>query len=159
MSDAEAPFAALMLSLGLILLTPTAAIAQDGVEDVQALFDQALECGYSAGDIAGAARKLQEAARIAPEDGRVRLYLARAYRSGASTAYIARKLSPGAVTLLRVLVHGGWCLAKAAALLVLSLGKGRASAARALALASFGAGRIGGLAGLHYSEYRVIHGS
>ena len=84
--------------------------------------------------------------------------LGRAYRSGAATAYIDRKLDPELATLLRVLAHGAWCLGRASLALLLASLRGRAAAARALRLGAFGAGRLGGLVGLHYAEYRVIRG-
>jgi glycosyltransferase involved in cell wall biosynthesis len=88
----------------------------------------------------------------------LRWILARAYRGGAASAYIACKLDPGLARVLRVGFHGVRCLAKAAAMLAASVVAGRARAAQALHLASFGVGRIGGLAGLQHSEYRVIRG-
>jgi len=84
--------------------------------------------------------------------------LARAYRAGAAEAYIERKLRPRPMTALRVLAHGGYCIAKGSLLLATAALRGRAAAAAALRLASFGIGRIGGVFGLQYSEYRDIHG-
>ncbi|MFQ5415450.1 MAG: glycosyltransferase [Myxococcota bacterium] len=95
---------------------------------------------------------------VPEECATLRWILARAYRNGAATAYIARKLDPGPERALRVGFHGLRCLAKAAVFLLASPLRGRAAAARALHLASFGVGRIGGLAGLQHSEYRVIRG-
>jgi GT2 family glycosyltransferase len=88
----------------------------------------------------------------------LRWILARAYRAGASEAYIQRKLEPGPASVLRVLVHGAYCVAKSCLLLAAAAVRGRAAAASALQLASFGVGRIGGLVGLQYAEYRRIHG-
>lgn len=84
--------------------------------------------------------------------------LARAYRVGAAEAYIERKLLPGPTTALRVLVHGAYCIAKGSLLLAAAALRGRAAAAAALRLASFGAGRVGGVVGLQYAEYRRTHG-
>jgi hypothetical protein len=85
--------------------------------------------------------------------------LARAYRSGAAEAYIERKLLPGPATALRVLTHGAYCITKGLLLLVVAALRSRAAAAAALRLASFGAGRVGGLVGLLYPEYRGTHGN
>jgi GT2 family glycosyltransferase len=84
--------------------------------------------------------------------------LARSYRIGACLAFIERKADPGSVTLLRVLVHGARCVAGGILRLAASVVKGRVAAAVALHLVSFGAGRLGGLVGLQYAEYRRIHG-
>jgi succinoglycan biosynthesis protein ExoM len=84
--------------------------------------------------------------------------LARAYRAGAAEAYIERKLVPGPASALRVLAHGAYCIAKGSLQLAGSALRGRAAAAAALRLASFGAGRLGGLVGLQYAEYRRTHG-
>jgi hypothetical protein len=88
----------------------------------------------------------------------LRWILARAYRTGAAAAYIERKLIPGPATALRVLAHGAYCIAKGSLRLVAAALQGRGAAAAALRLASFGAGRVGGLAGLQYAEYRRTHG-
>ena len=88
----------------------------------------------------------------------LRWILARAYRAGAAEAYIERKLLPGPTTALRVFVHGAYCIAKGSLLLAASALRGRAAAAAALHVASFGAGRMGGLVGLQYAEYRRTHG-
>jgi GT2 family glycosyltransferase len=85
--------------------------------------------------------------------------LTRAYRSGAAEAYIERKLVPGPTTAVRVLTHGAYCIAKGSLLLAVAAPRGRAAAAVALRLASFGAGRVGGLVGLLYPEYRRTHGN
>ena len=88
-----------------------------------------------------------------------RWILERAFRVGASSAFIDRHRGERPVSRAHLLAHGGWCLAKAATLLPVGALRGRAGAIRALRLAAFGAGRIGGLAGVHREEYRVLHGS
>jgi glycosyltransferase involved in cell wall biosynthesis len=88
----------------------------------------------------------------------LRWILARSYRMGACLAYIQRKTDPGSVTVLRVLVHGARCVAAGILRLAASVVGGRVAAAGALHLASFGAGRMGGLFGLQYTEYRRTHG-
>ena len=65
----------------------------------------------------------------------------------------------GVASVARVAAHGAWCLARAAVSLLAAAAGGRAAAARALHLGAFGAGRLGGLVGLHHAEYRVIRGS
>jgi hypothetical protein len=84
--------------------------------------------------------------------------LARSYRIGACSVYVQRKADPGSLTALRVLVHGARCIATGILRLAASVAGGRAAAATALHLASFGAGRVGGVFGLQYAEYRRIHG-
>jgi GT2 family glycosyltransferase len=87
-----------------------------------------------------------------------RWILARALRVGSSSAWIDRRGREGRVSVTRLAAHGGFCLAKGAALLPLGALGGRAGALRALCLAAFGAGRLGSLAGIHREEYRVVHG-
>lgn len=88
-----------------------------------------------------------------------RWILERAFRVGASSAFVDRHHRESPVSPARLLAHGGWCLAKAATLLPVGALRGRAGAVAALRLAAFGAGRLGGLAGIHREEYRVVHGS
>jgi len=88
-----------------------------------------------------------------------RWILERAFRVGASSAFVDRHRRARRVSPARVLAHGGWCLAKGATLLPVGALRGRAGAVQALRLAAFGAGRLGGLAGIHREEYRVVHGS
>lgn len=88
-----------------------------------------------------------------------RWILERAFRVGTSSAFVDRNHRASPVSPARLLAHGGWCLAKAATLLPVGALRGRAGAVHALRLAAFGAGRLGGLAGIHREEYRVVHGS
>jgi GT2 family glycosyltransferase len=88
-----------------------------------------------------------------------RWILERAFRVGTSSAFVDRRCRERPVSPARLLAHGGWCLAKGATLLAVGALRGRAGAMRALRLAAFGAGRLGGLAGLRREEYRVVHGS
>jgi len=83
--------------------------------------------------------------------------LRRAFRVGCASARLARRR--GVAVSARVLLHGAWCLARGAAELLVASVRGRAAAVAALRLAAYGAGRIGGLAGLRPAEYRRIHGS
>jgi GT2 family glycosyltransferase len=88
-----------------------------------------------------------------------RWILERAFRVGTSSAFIDRNRLAGPLSPARLLAHGGWCVAKGATLLPVGALRGRAGAVQALRLAAFGAGRLGGLAGIHREEYRVVHGS
>ena len=88
-----------------------------------------------------------------------RWILERAFRVGSSSTFVDRHRLASPVSPARLLAHGGWCLAKGATLLPVGALRGRAGAMQALRLAAFGAGRIGGLAGIHREEYRVVHGS
>src|SRR5262249_46527138 len=87
-----------------------------------------------------------------------RWILARAFRVGTSSAFVDRRCREHPPSPARLLAHGGWCLAKGATLLPLAVLRGRAGAVQALRLAAFGAGRLGGLAGIRSEEYRVVHG-
>jgi len=95
---------------------------------------------------------------VPPACATLRWILARAYRAGAIESYILRKHRPGPGSSLRILAHGIYCFAKATLLLLISPPRGRAAAAVALRLAAYGAGRLGGLVGLQYAEYRRVHG-
>ena len=88
----------------------------------------------------------------------LRWILARSYRIGACSVYVQRKADPGSITVLRVLAHGVRCVAAGILRLAASVARGRAAAAAALHLASFGVGRLGGVVGLQYAEYRRTHG-
>jgi len=79
--------------------------------------------------------------------------LARAYRTGTTEAYIARKRQAGLRTRAALVGHGAYCLCKAIALLPGAVVRGRATAARELVLGGYGAGRIAGAFGLRYREY------
>lgn len=85
--------------------------------------------------------------------------LRRALRVGTSRTLIDRLHSRRPRDLARIVAHGGWCLAKGSVLALLGLARGRGAAARGLFLACVGAGRIAGLTGWAYQEYRTIHGS
>src|SRR5262245_44132399 len=88
-----------------------------------------------------------------------RWILQRAFRVGAQSAFVDRHCGGRPLAAARLLAHGGWCLAKGTALLPVGALRGRAGAVRALRLAAFGAGRLGGLAGLQREEYRAVHGA
>jgi glycosyltransferase involved in cell wall biosynthesis len=87
-----------------------------------------------------------------------RWILQRAFRVGAQSTFVDRRRERP-VAAARLLAPGGWCLAKGTALLPVGALRGRAGAVRALRLAAFGAGRLGGLAGIQRDEYRAVHGS
>lgn len=96
---------------------------------------------------------------VPPACATLRWILARAYRTGAIESYIARKHTPTPASSVRLVVHGAYCLGRAALLLAASALRGRAAAAVALRLGGYGAGRIGGVLGWQYAEYRQVHGS
>jgi GT2 family glycosyltransferase len=85
----------------------------------------------------------------------LRWLLRRAFRVGAATAPSERRAGRAAVWLL---AHGGWCIAKGAALLLLGVARGPSSAAGGLWLATYGAGRLYGVAGLRFHAYRRTDG-
>jgi hypothetical protein len=88
----------------------------------------------------------------------VRWLLARGFRVGCSTARIERQRVPRARSLAWLLANGCWCIAKGALLLAPTALRGRAAALGALRLVWYGAGRLHGLGGFSYEEYRTIHG-
>lgn len=95
---------------------------------------------------------------IPPSRARLGWLLRRAFRIGTSTAFIDRHRMPRPRSAPRLLSHGLWCLAKGGLLLPIAALRGRAPAARALRLAVYGAGRIAGMLGVRFHEYRTPHG-
>ncbi len=89
---------------------------------------------------------------------RLRWLLARAFRVGCSSAWIERHGAGPSASVAWLLANGAWCIAKGALQLPLAALRGRAAAVHALRLACYGAGRLWGLAGLSYREYRTPHG-
>ena len=90
---------------------------------------------------------------------RARWILERAFRVGTTSAFIDLQRRERPLSRARLMAHGGWCLAKGAALLPVGALRGRAGAVQALRLLAFGAGRLGGIAGILHDEYRTVHGS
>lgn len=84
--------------------------------------------------------------------------LQRAWRVGTVSSFVRRSHDPGFATVARLVVHGVWCIVRGAAMLALSPLRGRAAAARGLHLACVGAGRLAGLAGIRFEEYRSTDG-
>jgi glycosyltransferase involved in cell wall biosynthesis len=84
--------------------------------------------------------------------------LRRAFRVGTASTWIECQHRPGPRAGLRSLLLAGRCLAKATLLLLAAPLRGRAAAGHALRLAADGAGRLAGLGGLRYAEYRLPHG-
>ena len=89
----------------------------------------------------------------------LRWLLQRDFRFGAVTARLERRSGMSPRRTGRMLLHAGWCVAKGLLGLPLAAVHGRARAAWSLDLAAVGAGRLWGLFGLEYHEYREIHGA
>ena len=132
----------------LILAAPSGGAAHleaGEASKVDMLIEEAMELGYSQGDIAGATRRLEEATSIDPANGQAQIRLARAlltigaFEEGSSVAERALQLAPE---------KGGAYFAMVQALLL----TGETMAARTLALETlvrddieFGRGDRGGL--------------
>ena len=84
--------------------------------------------------------------------------LKRSFRVGTSESFIDRAIRQTPRGAVPVLAHGLWCVAKGTALALLGSLAGRAGAVRGLRLAAVGVGRLAGLAGYRYLEYRTLHG-
>lgn len=82
----------------------------------------------------------------------------RSFRVGTSESFIDRAIRQPPRHAVRVLAQGVWCVAKGTALALLGSVRGRAGAVQGLRLATVGLGRLAGLAGYRYEEYRTIHG-
>jgi glycosyltransferase involved in cell wall biosynthesis len=89
----------------------------------------------------------------------VRWLLARAFRVGCSTLRVERQRAPRARSVAWLLANSCWCIVKGVLLLAPAALRGRAAAVRALRLVWYGAGRLYGLGGYSYEEYRTIHGA
>ncbi|MBW1684364.1 MAG: glycosyltransferase [Deltaproteobacteria bacterium] len=87
----------------------------------------------------------------------VRWLLARAFRVGCASAGIERRRVVPRRSRTWHLANGCWCILKGALLLGLAALRGRVAAVRALRLVWYGAGRLHGLRGFAYEEYRTIH--
>ena len=92
---------------------------------------------------------------------RVRLpwLLQRAFRIGTGSAFIDRQCVEPAPKRWRTAFHACRCLFRGAAMQLRFFWGGRPAATRGLQLISFGAGRLAGLAGYRYEEYRRVHGA
>jgi hypothetical protein len=89
----------------------------------------------------------------------LRWLLQRDFRFGAISARLERRGKTSLLRTSRMLLHAVWCLAKGLLGLPLAALHGRARAAWSLDLAAVGAGRLWGLFGFEYEEYREIHGA
>ena len=85
--------------------------------------------------------------------------LQRSFRVGTATSLIERTRRRPPVRAGRVLLHGAWCVAKGGGLALLGSLRGRAGVARGLRLVATGLGRLAGLTGYRYEEYRASHGT
>jgi GT2 family glycosyltransferase len=81
----------------------------------------------------------------------------RGFRVGTSSAWVQSNHRSSSV--LQLLAHGLYCMAKGTGLALLLPLRGRAVAVQGLRLFSFGLGRIAGSSGYLHQEYRVIHGT
>ncbi len=93
---------------------------------------------------------------VPPSRARASWILRRSFRTGAAGTWI--EAARGARPAAAIACHGLRCLAKGAAMLMTSVLEGRTRALHGLRLGSYGAGRIFGLAGLRFREYRHTHG-
>jgi glycosyltransferase involved in cell wall biosynthesis len=93
-------------------------------------------------------------------DSRARLgwLLRRALRTGSTQSVVERR-GPDRVAALRIFAHGMWCIARGVGTALVRLPIDHGAAARGAALAAAGVGRLAGLTGWAYPEYRRIHGS
>jgi glycosyltransferase involved in cell wall biosynthesis len=80
--------------------------------------------------------------------------LARAFRTGNTEAYVARKRNTGWRAGGKVAARGGVCVATGLGRILLGFGQGRVAAVRGLHTASYGVGQIAGALGFRYAEYR-----
>ena len=87
----------------------------------------------------------------------MRWLLQRSFRVGTSSAWV--QLKHHSSTLLRLFVHGAYCMVKGTALALSLPLNGRAVAVEGLRLFSYGLGRIAGSSGYLHQEYRVVHGA
>jgi glycosyltransferase involved in cell wall biosynthesis len=86
----------------------------------------------------------------------VRWLVRRSFRVGTSSSWV--QLKHRSSTVLRLLVHGAYCMVKGTALALSLPLNGRAAAVEGLRLFSYGLGRIAGSSGHLHQEYRVVHG-
>ena len=96
---------------------------------------------------------------VQPSRANLSWMLKRGFRVGNAETFIDRTIRQPPLRARRVLAHGVWCCAKGAALAALGIARGRAGVARGLHLAAAGLGRLAGLFGYRYQEYRTIHGA
>jgi glycosyltransferase involved in cell wall biosynthesis len=89
----------------------------------------------------------------------LRWLLQRSFRIGTASVIIDRVCREDRPKVWRMLAHAGWCIAKGALYWPRLLAGNRAAAAEGLRLAVFGLGRLAGLGGYRYEEYRRIHGA
>ena len=95
---------------------------------------------------------------VQPSRARLGWILRRGFRVGNAETFIERVIAEPRQSAHRVVAHGLWCGAKGLVLAALGLVRGPAEAVRGLRLAAVGAGRLAGLLGYRYEEYRTIHG-
>jgi len=84
--------------------------------------------------------------------------LRRALRTGSTQSVIERRAGMRRAPL-RIVAHGLWCIARGLGTALVRLPLDHGAAARGCALAAAGVGRLAGLTGWAYPEYREIHGA
>jgi succinoglycan biosynthesis protein ExoM len=87
----------------------------------------------------------------------VRWLIRRSFRVGTSSSWV--QLKHRSSTVLRLWVHGAYCMVKGTALALSLPLNGPAAAVEGLRLFSYGLGRIAGSSGHLHQEYRVVHGA
>lgn len=88
----------------------------------------------------------------------LRWIVQRQFRVGTASVIIDRVCRETPKVPWRMAAHAAWCLAKGSLQALRVLAGRRAGAVAGLQLVALGAGRLAGLAGYRYEEYRVIHG-
>lgn len=129
-------------------------MALTGSSDTE-LFERLARCGHRIvwSDLA------QVREWVPPSRAKLSWLLQRSFRIGTASVIIDRVCREEPRRAWRMLAHAGWCVAKGALQLPLLAVGALARAAHGARLAAFGVGRIAGLAGYRYEEYRRIHGT
>lgn len=124
-------------------------LALTGGEDVE-LFERLAAAGYAIVWAAGAV--VHDC--IPPERATASWVLRRAFRTGSSSANIARLRGLGLPATVRLLAHGSYCVARGGLELLAAPLRGRTAALSALRLVCWGAGRLWGACGGRFEAYR-----
>jgi len=95
---------------------------------------------------------------VGPSRANLGWLLRRGFRVGNAETFIERVITTPPRAPHKVAAHGLWCCAKGSALALLGIVRGRAGVVRGLRLAAAGLGRLVGLIGYRFEEYRTTHG-